>query len=590
MSELHHCQTTSAKRRCTDLLRRSASRRAIAGSLLLGLLASGWPGAAAEAQSSSDMTRILNKLSVAEARLRSARLSLVPPLRTPAQTASLSGTGTPSADPTPYGYGGTAGRYAPYGAAATAGGGSSMASVNASADYAQLSGMLARLDGTKRKLDRVQQRLAARATTRAAAPDGDLYSEAAMARLVRDLDAMRGQLTALQGRLRRNPSDPAAGDLAAIQGQIGMIGYWMDNTDGALKPRSGRPFQRSATLAVPPARPLPKPARPASTRPASARTASTRAATAPALTAPDIAAIRGQIGMTGLWLDATEAQIADDSRRAGRTRGRSLGDKPRSALVLATPPASGRATPSPVVVPLRAVPAMTPPPRKPTPPGSDEAETRDALLADLAATRYDTVRGLEGSPVVTADEGTDPPDAPRALVERLHRVVLDVSRRHAELGFQGRRERFREVLSDTFHFAKMAEFSVGSYWKRMSGADKQKAIDGFAELITAMFADRFDFWFEQTFRTVDEAEPTDDFRSVSTQLVLPFLNEKYKFPIRYVAREIEGRWWLVDVLPPPGYSEVWARRAEYLAVLSRIGVDGFLDRMAETVARYDART
>jgi len=580
MSELHCRQTHPASCHRTASLWGAASRRAIAGSLLLGLVASGWPGDRAVAQSSSDMSRILNKLSVAEARLRSARLSLVPPLRATAQTASLSGAGTPSADPTPYGYGGTTNRYAPYGAAATAGGGSSMASVNASADYAQLSGMLARLDGTKRKLDRMQQRLAARATTRATGPDADPYSEAAMARLVRDLDAMRGQLTALQGRLRQNPSNAAAGDLAAIQGQIGMIGYWMDNTDGSLTPRSDGRVPVSASLAVPPARPLPKPA-----RTAGAGTAST--GNAPA---PDIAAIRGQIGMTGLWLDATEAQIADDSRRAGRSRGKSLNDKPRSALVLATPPASGRDTPSPVVVPLRAGPAISPPPRKPVPPGGDEVETRDALLAELAATRYDTVRGLEPSPVVTADEGADPPDAPRALVERLHRVVLDVSRRHAELGFQGRRDRFREVLSDTFHFAKMAEFSVGAYWQRMSAGDKQKAIDGFAELITAMFADRFDFWYEQTFRTVDEAEPKDDYRSVSTQLVLPFLNEKYKFPIRYVAREIEGRWWLVDVLPPPGYSEVWARRAEYLAVLGRIGVNGFLDRMAETVARYDART
>ena len=62
-------------------------------------------------------------------------------------------------------------------------------------------------------------------------------------------------------------------------------------------------------------------------------------------------------------------------------------------------------------------------------------------------------------------------------------------------------------------------------------------------------------------------------RIVKTRIVDP---DSSFVEIDYVARRIEGRWFLVDVLVDKGISELKVRKSEYRSILKDKGVDGLI--------------
>lgn len=179
-----------------------------------------------------------------------------------------------------------------------------------------------------------------------------------------------------------------------------------------------------------------------------------------------------------------------------------------------------------------------------------------------------------------------PAGEPTVIVAGLHQVVLDVGRHAETLGFQGRRQRLDPAIRDSFDLAGMAQFAVGEHWQGMSDAQQQALIESFSRILVAMFADRFDFYYNHKFETVNTTTHDHGAVRVNTDLVLPI---GHRVRIAYVLRPVAGRWRIIDVLPPPGYSEAFARREEYLSVINRRGINGFFAALEVMVASLESR-
>ncbi len=174
------------------------------------------------------------------------------------------------------------------------------------------------------------------------------------------------------------------------------------------------------------------------------------------------------------------------------------------------------------------------------------------------------------------------PGDPADVVERVDGVVIEVMREAETLGYRGRFERLEPVLRTCFDFPQMARVAVGRHWQELNEAQRERLVEGFAELSIATFAARFDGYSGQRFEVGGTRPSLRGAVLVDNRLVKP---SGESTNIDYVLRsDDEGGWRIVDVYLESKYSELAMKRAEYTSVLRRHGFDELMRRIEAEIA------
>ena len=175
---------------------------------------------------------------------------------------------------------------------------------------------------------------------------------------------------------------------------------------------------------------------------------------------------------------------------------------------------------------------------------------------------------------------------PVKLVEGFHATLLGAMKNAEALGYAGRHRLLAPAIGRTFHLRLMSRMVAGRrHWKGFSGAQRKSFVDAFSGLVAATYADRFDGWSGQSFRTLGAAELRPDTVLVKTEVVTP---DKAPTRLNYVLRRLGDGWHAVDVYLKGSISEVATKRSEYAAILRREGVDALVRRIGETAAALAA--
>jgi phospholipid transport system substrate-binding protein len=172
-------------------------------------------------------------------------------------------------------------------------------------------------------------------------------------------------------------------------------------------------------------------------------------------------------------------------------------------------------------------------------------------------------------------------DGPREVVGRLNAALLDVLRHADELGYEGRFDRLKPVMRDTFDLPFMAEKSLGLAWKRLDEADRDRWIAVFGDFTVANFAANFDRYTGQTFELLGEEPAASDTRLVRTRVASP---GAANVDFAYRLRPDGGRWSIVDVYLEGTVSELALRRSEYASALEHGSFDALLDTVRGKIA------
>ncbi|MDE0060600.1 MAG: ABC transporter substrate-binding protein [Defluviicoccus sp.] len=175
---------------------------------------------------------------------------------------------------------------------------------------------------------------------------------------------------------------------------------------------------------------------------------------------------------------------------------------------------------------------------------------------------------------------------PVRLVEGFHATLLGAMQNAEALGYAGRHRLLAPAIGKTFHLRLMSRMVAGRrHWKGFSGAQRKRFVAAFSGLVAATYADRFDGWSGQSFRTLGSAELRPGTVLVKTEVVSP---GKAPTRLNYVLRRLRDGWHAVDVYLKGSISEVATKRSEYAAILRREGVDALVRRIGETAARLAA--
>ncbi len=170
------------------------------------------------------------------------------------------------------------------------------------------------------------------------------------------------------------------------------------------------------------------------------------------------------------------------------------------------------------------------------------------------------------------------PDPAAQQVQTFYDALLDSMKHAKELGLQGRYNKLKPVIEQTFDLTDMASISIGpDKWATLSPADQQTLTVAFERLTVANYAKNFDGYDGEKF-TVDpavQARGTD--RVVQTKLVA----KNQTVPFGYRMRQIGGTWKILDIYLNGNMSQLAIQRSEYGATFSAGGAAALTKKLNE---------
>ncbi|MGB0670594.1 MAG: ABC transporter substrate-binding protein [Rhodospirillales bacterium] len=159
--------------------------------------------------------------------------------------------------------------------------------------------------------------------------------------------------------------------------------------------------------------------------------------------------------------------------------------------------------------------------------------------------------------------------APKPLVEQFQNGLLNVMRASKDLTTRQRYDRLLPIVSRTFHLPVMTQIATQGYWQPASGAERDAMVLAFQRMNIATLATLFDGYSGQVFETQGQTPASQGRLVVETRLLNP---DGSFVKLAYVAKEISGRWWLIDVVVDDSITELTTRKSEYHPTLESGGL------------------
>ncbi len=167
------------------------------------------------------------------------------------------------------------------------------------------------------------------------------------------------------------------------------------------------------------------------------------------------------------------------------------------------------------------------------------------------------------------------------VVTDFHQALIANMKAGADLSFKGRTSRLAPVIDRSFNFDSIARVAMGSFWKQLSGVQKLRIKALMRQLTLGSYAENFDAYSGESFRTIAVKDGRRGQRSVHTELVRPG-DSAVQFD--YVLRKIDEHWQIINVLAD-GVSDLALKRAEYGSIMRKQGIVELLQQIDAQIKR-----
>jgi phospholipid transport system substrate-binding protein len=193
---------------------------------------------------------------------------------------------------------------------------------------------------------------------------------------------------------------------------------------------------------------------------------------------------------------------------------------------------------------------------------------KNALLGTLSL-----VMALLLAPVVTpAQAGADPA---ATQIQSFYDALLDSMKHGKELGVQGRYNKLKPVVEQTYDLPLMTSLVVGSSWATISPGDQQALIAAFERMTIANYAKNFDDYSGEKFIVDPAAQPHGTDKVVMSKLI----TGGQTIPFNYRMRLSGGTWKVIDVYLNGFVSELATKRSDYGSTLSSGGAPALIKKL-----------
>ena len=173
-------------------------------------------------------------------------------------------------------------------------------------------------------------------------------------------------------------------------------------------------------------------------------------------------------------------------------------------------------------------------------------------------------------------------DTAAKVVEVLHAELLFVMKQAKKLGYAGRYQRLAPTVTASYDFPYISKVVVGRYWRSFTAEQKSQFIDIFSKLSIATYANRFDGYSGERFKTISEEELKRGHRLVKTVLIKANGEE---IELDYILHQNNEQWRIINVIAE-GVSDLSLKRADYTSYLKKYSFDALLEKLNEKIQNY----
>jgi phospholipid transport system substrate-binding protein len=167
------------------------------------------------------------------------------------------------------------------------------------------------------------------------------------------------------------------------------------------------------------------------------------------------------------------------------------------------------------------------------------------------------------------------------IVERLNAAIGEILPRAVELGYEGRFQRLKPVIEQSFDVEFMAEKSVGRHWKELSDEQKKEWVGTFRDFMVANYAANLDKNTGQKFEVIGEEKAEHDTTLVKGRVVDPAAPP---FALSYRLHPTPKGPRIIDVQIKNAVSELALRRADFTSLVARDGFAALLTTLRARIA------
>ena len=175
-------------------------------------------------------------------------------------------------------------------------------------------------------------------------------------------------------------------------------------------------------------------------------------------------------------------------------------------------------------------------------------------------------------------------DTATQVVEDLHAALLKVMKNAEELGYHGRYQKLAPVIAASYDFPFIARVVVGRHWRKFTPEQKKQFVLTFTKLSIATYANRFDGYSGERFKTLSGEELKGDHFLVKTILIKANGEE---VDLDYVLHQNNNAWRIINVIAQ-GVSDLSLKRADYTAYLKKNDFNKLLEKIKEKIKRYES--
>ena len=162
---------------------------------------------------------------------------------------------------------------------------------------------------------------------------------------------------------------------------------------------------------------------------------------------------------------------------------------------------------------------------------------------------------------------------PAAPVHKLCNSLIEVMKQGKELGFQGRVNKLKPVVSGAYDMPAVTKATLGLAANKLSPEDLAKLSDAYGRFSIATYADQFAKWDGERFE-VGTPHPGANGATVVPTVIVG--SDGSRTGIDYVMHETDGNWTIIDVLFNGSISQVAVRRSEFVPIYRQSGLDGLV--------------
>ncbi|MEE9120046.1 MAG: ABC transporter substrate-binding protein [Syntrophobacteria bacterium] len=173
-------------------------------------------------------------------------------------------------------------------------------------------------------------------------------------------------------------------------------------------------------------------------------------------------------------------------------------------------------------------------------------------------------------------------DTAAKVVEGLHAELLFVMKQGKKLGYAGRYQRLAPTVTAGYDFPYISKVVVGRYWRSFTAEQKSQFIRIFSKLSIATYANRFDGYSGERFKTISRQELKRGHRLVKTVLIKANGEE---IELDYILYKNNDQWRIINVIAE-GVSDLSLKRADYTSYLKKNGFDRLITKLNEKIQNY----